>query len=405
MERFTGIIGLVLFVAIAWAFSENRSKIDWRLVAWGLALQILLALFILHTSVGHIIFDAARIVMTKLLDFTDYGSRFLFGSLVSDFEINAIVAFKVLPTIIFVSSLMGVLYYLKIITVVVRAMARVMEYTMKVSGAEALMAAMFVFMGIESTTAIKQYLRRMTRSELFTVMVCFMSTIAGSVMAVYVSFGASAGHLLAASVMSAPAAIAISKIMIPETELPVTAGVGQGRAQELNDSLKSSDVNIIEAAANGAADGLKLALTIGAMLLAFIALIGMLDYLLRFTGTSFAGISGYLFMPVAWVMGVPWNECHLVGELLGIKIVFNEFISYQKMQGMIASGELSGRAVGIATYALCSFANFGSIAILIGGIGSVAPERKSLVASLSLKALLAGLLAGFMTATIAGILL
>ncbi|MBE9529495.1 MAG: NupC/NupG family nucleoside CNT transporter [Proteobacteria bacterium] len=398
MERFTGIIGLVLFVAIAWVFSENRRKIDWRIVVWGFALQILLALFILRTSLGLLVFDAARVVMTSLLDFTDYGSRFLFGSLVSDFEIGAIVAFKVLPTIIFVSSLMGVLYYLRIVSVVVRAMAWVMERTMKVSGAEALMAAMFVFMGIESTTAIKEYLRKMTRSELFTVMVCFMSTIAGSVMAVYVSFGASAGHLLAASVMSAPAAIAISKIMVPETEVPVTSGA-------MKESLKSSDVNVIEAAANGAADGLKLALTIGAMLLAFVALIGMLDYMLKFTGTSFATISGYLFMPVAWVMGVPWRECASVGELLGIKVLFNEFISYQKMQGMITAGGLSGRGAAIATYALCSFANFGSIAILIGGIGTVAPERKSLVASLSMKALLAGLLAGFMTASIAGVLL
>lgn len=398
MERFTGIIGLVLFVAIAWLFSENRKRIDWRLVVWGLALQILLALFILRTSLGLLVFDAARVVMTGLLDFTDYGSRFLFGTLVSDFEIGAIVAFKVLPTIIFVSSLMGVLYYLRIISVVVRAMAWVMHRTMKVSGAEALMAAMFVFMGIESTTAIKEYLRKMTRSELFTVMVCFMSTIAGSVMAVYVSFGASAGHLLAASVMSAPAAIAISKIMVPETEVPVTSGA-------MKESLRSKDVNVIEAAANGAADGLKLALTIGAMLLAFVALIGMLDYLLKFTGTSFGAISSYLFMPVAWVMGVPWNECAPVGELLGTKVLFNEFISYQRMQEMIAAGGLSGRGAAIATYALCSFANFGSIAILIGGIGAVAPERKSLVAKLSMKALLAGLLAGFMTASIAGVLL
>jgi CNT family concentrative nucleoside transporter len=398
MERFTGILGLVLFVAIAWVFSENRKRIDWRIVLWGLALQILLALFILRTSLGLLLFDAARVAMTGLLGFTDYGSRFLFGTLVSDFEIGAIVAFKVLPTIIFVSSLMGVLYYLRIISVVVRAMAWVMQRTMKVSGAEALMAAMFVFMGIESTTAIKEYLRRMTRSELFTVMVCFMSTIAGSVMAVYVSFGASAGHLLAASVMSAPAAIAVSKIMVPETEVPVTSGA-------MKESLKSKDVNVIEAAANGAADGLKLALTIGAMLLAFVALIGMLDYLLKFTGTSFATISGYLFMPVAWVMGVPWQECASVGELLGTKVLFNEFISYQRMQEMITAGGLSGRGAAIATYALCSFANFGSIAILIGGIGAVAPERKSLVAKLSMKALLAGLLAGFMTASIAGVLL
>ncbi len=405
MHRFVGLIGFALFLALAWVLSEDRSRISWRLVVWGVALQVLFALLILRTSVGLVLFETARIVMTSLLDFTDYGSRFLFGSLVSDLEIGAIVAFKVLPTIIFVSSLMAVLYYLRVITFVVRIMAWGMERTMKVSGAEALMAALFVFMGIESTTAIKEYLKRMTRSEIFTTMVCFMSTIAGSVMAVYVSFGASAGHLLAASVMSAPAAIVVSKMMIPETETPVTATGMPGASRELKEGLKSKDVNVIEAAANGASDGLKLALTIGAMLLAFISLIGMLDYLLKFTGTSFAAISGYLFMPVAWVMGVPWADCRSVGELLGIKVVFNEFISYRMMQGMVASGELSSRAVTVATYALCSFANFGSIAILIGGIGTVAPERKSLVARLSLKALLAGLLAGFMTAAIAGVLL
>jgi CNT family concentrative nucleoside transporter len=268
---------------------------------------------------------------------------------------------------------------------------------MRASGAEALMAAMFVFMGIESTTGIKDYIRKMTRSEIFTVMTGFMSTIAGSVMAVYVSFGASAGHLLAASVMSAPAAIVISKLMIPEADTPVTGS-------RMKETLKSADVNIIEAAANGAADGLRLAATIGAMLLAFIALIGMMDHFLGYANTSFEHITGYLFTPVAWLMGVPWEDCFTVGSLLGVKVVFNEFISYQRMQAHIGSGALSPRAITIATYALCSFANFGSIAILLGAIGAIAPERKKEAARLSLKALLAGLLAGFMTATIAGIL-
>jgi len=334
--------------------------------------------------------------MTSVLNFSDIGSRFFFGNLVSDPNIGAIFAFKVLPVIIFVSSLMGVLYYLGIIQVVVRAMAWVMERTMKASGVEALIAAMFVFMGIEATTSLKEYLRKMTTSELFTVMTAFMSTIAGSVMAVYVSFGASAGHLLAASVMSAPAAIVISKLMLPERETAVEA---EGRGL-----LKSGDVNIIEAAANGASDGLRLAATIGAMMLAFVALIGMSNHFLSYAGTSFEQISGYVFMPFAYLMGVPWEDCGKVGELLGIKVVFNEFISYQKMQGMIEAGTLQPRSVTIATYALCSFANFGSIAILIGGIGSIAPERKKEIARLSLKALVAGVLASFMTATIAGVL-
>jgi CNT family concentrative nucleoside transporter len=396
LEKLISVAGLVVFVAIALALCTEKKHINWRLVAWGLGLQFIFAFLILKTWPGFMLFEAARVVMTSLLDFTDIGSRFLFGNLISDYNIGAILAFKVLPVIIFVSSLMGVLYYLNIIQVVVSAMAWVMERTMKASGVEALMAAMFVFMGIEATTGVKEYLRKMTTSELFTVMTAFMATIAGSVMAVYVSFGASAGHLLAASVMSAPAAIVMSKLMLPERE---TAHEREGRG-----SLKSGDVNIIEAAANGASDGLRLAATIGAMLLAFVALIGMANHFLSYAGTSFEQISGYVFMPFAWLMGVPWEDCGKVGELLGIKVVFNEFISYQKMQGMIEAGSLQPRSVTIATYALCSFANFGSIAILIGGIGSIAPERKKEIARLSLKALVAGVLASFMTATIAGVL-
>lgn len=396
LEKLISLTGLIVFLAIGLALCAERKHINWRLVAWGLGLQFVFALLILKTYVGLVAFDAARIGMTSILDFSDIGSRFFFGNLVSDLNIGAIFAFKVLPVIIFVSSLMGILFYLNIIQFVVRGMAWVMERTMKASGVEALMAAMFVFMGIEATTGVKEYLRKMTTSEMFTVMVAFMSTIAGSVMAVYVSFGASAGHLLAASVMSAPAAIVMAKLMLPEREVTHEA--------EDKDILKSKDINIIEAAANGASDGLRLAATIGAMMLAFVALIGMMNHFLSYAGTSFEQISGYVFMPFAYLMGVPWEDCAKVGELLGIKVVFNEFISYQKMQGMIQTGALQPRSVVIATYALCSFANFGSIAILIGGIGSIAPERKKEIARLSLKALLAGVLASFMTATIAGLL-
>lgn len=397
MERLISAAGLAVFILIALAFCSNKKSINWRLVAWGVGLQFAFALIILKTSLGLLVFDFARVVMTGLMDFSDIGSRLFFGNLISDQNIGAIFAFKILPVIIFVSSLMGVLYYLRIMQVIVYAMAKVMEWTMKASGAEALMAAMFVFMGIEATTGVKDYIKRMTRSELFTVMTGFMATIAGSVMAVYVSFGASAGHLLAASVMSAPAAIVISKLMMPETDEPSvsdSAGI-----------LKSEDVNVIEAAANGASDGLKLAATIGAMMLAFVSLIGMMNHFLGFAGTSFEQITGYLFAPFAFIMGVPWQDCFKVGELLGIKVVFNEFISYQRMQGYIMDGTLQPRSIVIATYALCSFANFGSIAILIGGIGSIAPDRKKEVARLSLKALVAGVIASFMTATIAGILM
>lgn len=396
-ERLISLFGLFVLVFVAWAFSERRWSVNWRLVLWGVLLQFIFAVIILKTGPGRLVFDFARVVMTGLLDFTDVGSRFLFGNLISDYQIGALVAFKVLPVIIFVSSVMGVLYHFNILQYVVWAMAKVMQKTMRASGAEAFMSAMFVFMGIEATTGVKDYIRRMTRSEVFTVMSGFMATIAGSVMAVYVSFGASAGHLLAASVMSAPAAIAISKLMVPEAETPETGG-GE------TPIIKTHDANVIEAAANGAYDGLKLAATVGAMLLAFISLIALMNHFLGFVNTSFEEIAGYAFTPFAFIMGVPWEDCFKVGELLGIKTVFNEFISYQRMQGLIAAGSLSPRSITIATYALCGFANFGSIAILIGGIGSIAPEKKKEVAGLSLRALVSGTLASFMTAAIAGIL-
>jgi CNT family concentrative nucleoside transporter len=399
VEKLISLTGLLVFIGIAWVMSEDRRRINLRLVTWGIALQFVLALLILKTYPGHLVFDAARIIMTKILDFTEIGAEFLFGKLVTDFSIGAVVAFKVLPTIIFVASLMGVLFYFRIIQGVIWLMARIMERTMRASGAEAFMAAAFVFMGIEAITAVKEYIRNMTRSELFTLMTGFMATIAGSVMAAYVSFGASAGHLLAASIMSAPAAIVISKLMVPETEKSVTSYGGSSAVK-----LRSDAVNVIEAAANGAAEGLKLALTIGAMLLAFVAIIGMMDHMLGYFHTSFEVITGYIFAPFAFIMGVPWEDCLDVGKLLGIKVVFNEFISYQRLEAYIDGGTLGARSVTITTYALCSFANFGSLAILIGGIGGIAPERKKEVARLGLKALAAGCMAGFMTATVAGLL-
>jgi CNT family concentrative nucleoside transporter len=376
----------------------NRKKIKWSLVGWGIFLQFIFALLILKTHFGYVIFEFARRAVTKLLDFTDIGASFLFGNLVSDRNIGAIVAFKVLPTIIFVSSLMGILYYLGVIQFIVRLFAKVMQKTMRISGAESLAAALFVFMGIETVTAIKAYINKMTQSELFTLMTAFMATIAGGVMAAYVSFGVEAGHLLAASIMSAPAAIVISKVMVPETEAPLTMG-------KIKMQIEKRDANIIDAAANGAGDGLKLSLTIGAMLLAFIALVGMINFLFGYLSTSFDQIIGWGFAPLAFIMGVPYQDCLEVGRLLGIKTVFNEFLAYIELKKFLESGGLDPRSVVIATYGLCSFANFGSVAILIGGIGGVASSQKTKAASLGLRALLAGLLAGFMTATIAGVLL
>ncbi len=398
IEHMLSGAGLLVFILTGVLLSENRRAINIRLVLWGVALQLLFALVILKTAIGYVVFDVARVVMTQVLNFTDIGAAFLFGKLVSDPSMGAIVAFKVLPTIIFVSSLMGVLYHYGILQAMIRGMAWVMRRTMQATGIEAFISSAFVFMGIEAITGVKSYMERMTRSELFCLMTGFMATIAGSVMAAYVSFGADAGHLLAASVMSAPASIVMAKLIVPETTPSTTDNIS-------TIDVKSDDANTIEALATGATEGLKLALTIGAMLIAFVSVIGMLDSLLGHLGTSFGDITGLLFAPVAFIMGVPWEESVEVGRLLGIKVIFNEFISYQMLQGYIEDGTLSPRSVVIATYALCSFANFGSLAILIGGIGGLVPGRKKEVSRLGLKALLAGTLAGFMTATIAGILL
>ena len=348
----------------------------------------------LKTAAGTVLFGGARAVFDRLISFSDKGASFVFGTLVSDQQIGGIFAFKVLPMIIFVSSLMGILQYIGVIDVLVKLGARIMQKTMKISGAESLGAAMLVFMGIESTTALKNYISRMTRSELFVVMTAFMATIAGSVMATYVFFGAEPGHLLAASIMSAPAAIVIAKMLIPETEVPQTSGMNEY-------TIEKTDSGIIEAAANGASNGLTLALQVGAMVIAFIGLVWMVDAVFGLLGTSFNKVLGYLFAPFAFLMGVPAGEVVTMGQLLGTKTVFNEFIAYMQFKELIATGALSPRSLVIATYALCGFANFGSLAILIGAI---APERKKEAALLGIKSMIAGTLACFMTACIAGML-
>lgn len=395
--RYISILGLLVFIALTWLMSENRRKVDWRLVAWGLGLQVVFALLILKTTPGEWLFDAARIAMTGLLNFSEVGAKFMFGRLATDQSLGALFAFRMLPVIIFTASLMGILYYFRVIQLMVKGLAHLMHKTMRSSGAETLSAALFVFMGIEAVTAIRTYLEKMTRSELFTLMTAFMSTIAGSVMAIYVSFGAEAGHLLAASVMSAPAAIALSKIMVPETKHPQTE-------EDAKLSLKIKYDNPIEAAADGAGQGLKLALSIGAMIIAFISLVALFNYPLKFIHTSFEQILGWIASPFALLMGVPLKEVPAVGQLIGIKTVLNEFIAYMKMQGMIQAGTLSPRSVMISTYLLCGFANFGSLAILIGGVGALVPDRKKEIVNLGLKSLIAGTLAKFMTATIAGLI-
>lgn len=395
LYRVISLIGLFVMLGIAWMLSENRRSIRLRIVGWGLSLQFVLALFVLKTVPGRVLFEWAQELFEGLIACSDAGASFLFGSLTTDASLQATVAFRALPIIIFVSALSGLLYHLRVIQRVVKAMAWGMHKTMDISGAESLAAALFVFLGIESVTAIDRYIKAMTRSELFVVMTAFMATIATSVMMIYATFGASPGHLLGASLMSAPAAIAIAKIMLPETESPVTAG-----KVEFEPPVES--VNVLDAAAAGAGNGAKLVINIAAMLIAFVGLVALVNSLLGLVNLKLQTLFGFAFAPFAALMGVPIKDIVAVGQLLGTKTVLNEFLAYQSMQGMME--ELSPRSVTITTYALCGFANFGSVAILIGGIGGLVPSRRGEVAALAIKALIAGTLAAFTTACVAGLL-
>lgn len=436
LERARSVLGMVVLVTIAWALSTDRQKISWKPVAWGVGLQFVFALFILKTEIGTTFFDAAGAVVVGLLGFTEQGASFVFGNLVRNeipigtigdrgfaaatgqfAQTGAAFAFNVLPTIIFFSSLMAVTYHLGIMQRVVRGSAWVMQRTMKTSGAESLSAAGNVFVGqTEAPLLVRPFIERMTQSELMALMTGGFATVAGGVLAAYVAmltpfFPDVAGHMLAASVMSAPAALVVAKIMIPEVGTPETAG-------SLNIVVERRDVNVIDAAARGAAEGLTLALNVGAMLLAFVALIYMVNGILGWAGAlaGFDGLTlelilGWLLAPLAWLMGVSWADAPVVGSLLGIKTVLNEFIAYLQLAGTLgeasgASGSgLSPRSVIIVTYALSGFANFGSIAMQIAGIGGLAPSRRQDLSRLGLRAMIGGSIAAFMTATVAGMIL
>lgn len=405
MERLVSVFGLFVLVCIAYALSDNRSKIQWRTVLSGIALQISFGLFILKTDIGRKIFTVAGEVFGSILAYTTKGAEFIFGSLATPSPtFGFIFATMVLPTIIFMSALMSVLYHLGIMQKVVELVARVMMKVMKVSGAESLAAAANIFVGqTEAPLVIKPYVGSMTRSEIMCLMSGGMATIAGGVLAAFVGFGIDAGHLLAASVMSAPAALVCAKLMIPEIEESKTAGV-------VKINLPKLSTNVIDAAATGASDGLKLAVNVAAMLLSFIALIAMLNGLLGWAGgflglpqITFELIMGYLFAPVAWLLGCPWQDCLIVGNFLGKKLVINEFVAYLDLKEQM--GNITPRSIIISTYALCGFSNFSSIAIQVGGIGTLAPEKRSVIVALGVKSLIAGTLACLMTAAIAGIML
>lgn len=409
MERAISALGLVVFVGISYAFSINRRAIRWRLVLWGIALQLIFALLILKTTAGFAVFKFLGDVVSQFLNFSDAGAKFVFGD---NFE-EHFVAFKVLPTIIFFSSFITVLYHYGILQRVVKGVAWLMMKTMGTSGAESLSCAANIFVGqTEAPLLIKPYVATMTQSELHAVMTGGFATIAGGVMAAYISFGVSAEHLIAASVMSAPAALAISKLLFPETEKSLTAGVVQIE-------VEPTTANVIDAAAVGASEGMKLALNVAAMLIAFLGLLALVNALLGWMGARFGlpqlsleWIFSYLLAPVAWLMGVPWADCGQVGVLLGKKTILNEFIAYLDLKTLIDNGRksaslptISARSQIIATYALCGFSNIGSIGIQIGGIGGIAPERQADLALLGIRAMIAGSLACFITAAIAGMLL
>ena len=391
MHRFSGILGIIIFLSAAYLLSNNRKKIPYKTVIFGLVTQFVIALFMLKTPIGVKIFDWVNSAFVKVLSYSDKGSGFLFGKLVDSRDIGAAVAFQVLPLIIFVSALMGVLVYLGVVQFLVKLLARVFYKTLKITGVEAFISSLLIFMGIESITGVKDYIRNMNDSRLFTIMTTFMATIAGSVMVAYMSFGAQAGHLLTASLMSAPAAILLSKIMIPDTETTDTDPLEKIQ-------MEKKEKNIIEAAANGTSQGLNLSLQIGAMLIAFISIIYLLNDVVGLSGLTLERLMGYALSPVAFLIGIPLNESIDVGQLLGIKTIFTEFLSYLQLKTYIINQTLSPRTIAITTYALCGFTHFGSIAILIGGIGTLVPEKKSVVSRLSIKALIAGFLACMMTA-------
>jgi concentrative nucleoside transporter, CNT family len=410
LNQFRGILGVVLLLAIAWAFSNNRRKIPWRVIAWGMVMQLGFALLILKTTVGKSSFDLVRQVATQLIAFSGDGASFLFGVLGTPgkqlqmldamsnepISFGFSVAFQVLPVIIFFSSLMAVLYHFGIMQKVVAGFAWIMRRSMKISGAESLAVAANIFVGnVESPLAIRPYLKDMTISELATVMTAGFATVAGSVMAAYIGFGVDAGHLIAASVMSAPAAVVVAKLLYPETETPATMGGAKVHVDK-------ETVNVIDAAASGAAAGLKIAAMVGAMLIAFISLIAMVNFILGFVHTSLGEIFGYIFSPIAWCMGVDTADMRAVGNLLGTKVAINEFVAYLNLVGI--KEQISERSFIISTYALCGFANFGSIAIAIGGIGGIAPERRADLARLGFKTMMGGAIASWLTASIAGMM-
>ena len=406
MGSLLGILGLFTLLSIALLLSENRSAINLKTVFYGLIFQLIFALFILKTPFGAPIFSFLDKSINILIGFSSSGSDFLFKSYIDGVGFHPGLinfAFSTLPTIIFFSSLVAVLYHFGILQTIIKFIARRMQLTLGTSGSETLSVAGNIFLGqTESPLMVRPFVSKMTKSELMAVMTGGFATVSGGVLAIYVSWLTDiqgiAGHLLAASVMSAPAALVVAKIIYPEIEKSQTMG-------DVNVNIEQTNINAMEALSNGATDGLKLAANIAAMLIAFISFVAMVNYFLSFGGTSMEEIFGVIFRPLAWTMGVPWNEAQLVGMLMGKKIVLTELVAYGDLQNLIRDGMISERSAIISTYALCGFSNFASIGIQLGGIGAMAPERKKDLAKLVTKAMFGGAIASWLTATIAGLLL
>jgi CNT family concentrative nucleoside transporter len=422
MHRFISLLGIVVFIGLAWLMSSHKRRFPWRVVIGGLVLQFVLAGLILLTGPGQAFFHGIDSVFNRLIDCVDTGSRFVFGD---DFQEHPF-AFRVLPSIIFFAALMQVLYYAGIMQQVVRGLGYVVQRTLGTTGPESLAAAANIFVGqTEAPLVVRPYVNGMTRSELLAIMVPGFGSTAGGVLIAYKGMGIDAGHLLTASVLSAPASLLIAKVMIPETEPSLTAYDAHVATDEttLRDAKPSdtrvhldmgySGSNLIEAVAIGALEGLKLALNVAAMLIAFLALLTLADGLVNWAGHwlgqewSLSAALSLIFAPLAWLMGIPWQDCSEAGQLLGVKMVANEFVAYLQFSDWLQSGSgvaLNERSIVILTYALCGFANFGSIGIQIGGIGGMAPERQGELARLGLRAMLGGTLANFLTACVAGMM-
>jgi concentrative nucleoside transporter, CNT family len=404
-SRLTGLFGIVLILGIGVAFSRNRRAISWRVVAWGVGLQVVFAIFVLRVPFGRDLFRWLGAAVTSILNFSYAGSEFVFGEIGKhNSSIGMVFAFQIMPAIIFVSALFAIMYYLGIMQFVVKMLAIAMNKIMGASGAESLNVAASIFMGqTEAPLTIRPFLPRMTRSELMTVMTAGMAHVSGSIMAAYIAFGIEARHLLTAVIMTAPGTIMMAKIIEPETEQPETLG-------GVKVDIPRTDVNVLDAAARGTSEGLHLMLNVIAMLISFIALIALVNGMLglvhgyvSWVPGDLQTILGWIFRPIAWVMGVPWHDSGTVGALLGERMVINEFIAYAHLGPLKTS--LDPVSFTIATFALCGFANLSSVGIQIGGIGALAPDRKHDLARLGFRAMIAGTLANFLSATLAGILL